>query len=88
MFSCEYYVTFKDTNFEKHPQIAASAREELILYQWDFEVLPLRYNENFTISFQSIFHLGSFVGLQIILLRNVYIYAINIKSIVDAYSRF
>ena len=37
---------------------------------------------------QLIIYNDSFVRLYIILLRNIYIYAINVTKIVDAYGRF
>ena len=49
--SCEYCITFKNTYFEEHLQTAASEREALVFLKCDFEVLPSRYNGNFSMEF-------------------------------------
>ena len=63
VFSCGHYINFKSTYFEEHLRTAAFEREVLVFHLWDFEVLPLGYNGNFSIFFQLIFYYGFFVRL-------------------------
>ena len=79
---------FKNTYFEEQLRTLTSEGEVLIFYWWDFEDLLLRYNGIFSIFFQLIFCYDSFVRVWIMLLRNLYIYAINITDIIDIWDRF
>ena len=72
MFSCEYYVPFKKTYFEEHLRTAASEREALIFYQWNFEV----------------YHRDVWKFLHFLQLIEGDIYAINIAHIVVVSGRF